>query len=274
MEPCVFRKVEGNMVYLLIVYVDDVLIIATAGEIKRLHELCIEEFRWVTLDTGNRHSYLGMQLEFLVGKVRIDMSSYTEKVLEFYAKVVEPHRAPGKKGVFLVSETSVMVSPDERQKFHTVVAKLLYLAKRARPDIITVVSFLCTRVKAPTLEDMEKLEHLLGYLRRTKLRSMVLKPRKPLSVEAYIDASFATHMDGKSHSGVIVLVGGVGVLFTSKKQKCVSKSPTEAELIALLDNVSLVELFHEFLGFVLNQKIAKPIVYQDNTSVMSPSVVA
>ncbi len=128
MEPCVFRKVEGNMVYLLIVYVDDVLIIATAGEIKRLHELYIEEFHWVTLDMGNRHSYLGMQLEFLVGKVHIDMSSYTEKVLEFYAKVVEPRRAPGKKGVFLVSETSVVVSPDERPKFHTVVAKLLYLA--------------------------------------------------------------------------------------------------------------------------------------------------
>jgi hypothetical protein len=43
----------------------------------------------------------------------------------------------------------------------------------------------------------------------------------------------------------------------------------EAELIALSDNVSLVELFHEFLGFVLNQKIAKPIIYQDNTSVIS-----
>jgi hypothetical protein len=117
-----------------------------------------------------------------------------------------------------------------------VVAKLLYLAKRARPDIITVVSFLCTRVKAPTMEDVEKLEHLLGYLHRTKSRSMVLKPRKSLSMEAYIDASFATHMDEKSHSGVIVLVGSVGVLFTSRKQKCVSKSLTEAELIALSDN--------------------------------------
>jgi hypothetical protein len=112
MEPCVFRKVEGEIVYLLIVYVDDVLIIATAEEIKHLHELCIKEFRWVMLDTGKRHSYLGMKLEFLVGKMRIDLSSYTEKVLDFYAKVMEPRRAPGKKGVFLVSETSVVVSPD------------------------------------------------------------------------------------------------------------------------------------------------------------------
>jgi hypothetical protein len=88
-------------------------------------------------------------------------------------------------------------------------------------------------------------------------------------LEAYIDASFAVHMDGKSHLGVIVLIGGVGVLFMSRKQKCVSKSPTKAELIALSDNVGLVELFNEFLGFVLNSEVRKPIVYQDNTSVIS-----
>jgi hypothetical protein len=34
-EPCVFRKVEGDTVYLMIVYVDDLLIIASAEEIKR-----------------------------------------------------------------------------------------------------------------------------------------------------------------------------------------------------------------------------------------------
>jgi hypothetical protein len=208
-----------------------------------------------------------MQLVFLVGKVH--MSSYVEKMLEFYARATELHCVPGKKGIFLVSEGSVDVGSEERQLFHTVVAKLLYLAKRARPDIITVVSFLCMRVKAPTLEDIEKLEYLIGYLQRTKAQLMVLRPDKPLQVEAYIDASFATHMDGKSHSGAIVLVGGVGVLFTSRKQNCVSKSLTEAELIALLDNVGLVEMFHEFLSFVLNHKVGTPIVYQDNTSVIS-----
>jgi hypothetical protein len=123
------------------VYVDDVLIIATAEEIKRLHELCVKEFRWVTLDTGKQHSYLGMQLDFFACGVRINMSSYTEKVLDFYGKGLEPRRVPGKKGVFLVSETSAAVSAAEKQRFHTVVAKLLYLAKRARPDIISVVSF-------------------------------------------------------------------------------------------------------------------------------------
>jgi hypothetical protein len=250
MEPCVFRKVTGDEVFLLVVYVDDILIIASELEIERLHELCVDEFRWITLEKGRNHSYLGMQLEFVDGEVRVDMSSYVDKVLATYSKEPEGCRVPGKRGVFLVSDDSSAVSLEQKQLFHTMVAKLLYLAKRARPDIIAVVSFLCTRVKEPTLEDVEKLEYLLGYLCRTRKFLMVLRPNQPLKVEAYVDASFASHMDGKSHSGVIILVGGVGVLFTSRKQKCISKSPTEAELIALSDNVGLVELFHEFLGFV------------------------
>ncbi len=48
-------------------------------------------------------------------------------------------------------------------------------------------------------------------------------------VKAYINASFTTHPDGKSHMGVVVLVGGVGVFFPSRKQKCIRKSLTEAE---------------------------------------------
>jgi hypothetical protein len=52
-------------------------------------------------------------------------------------------------------------------------------------------------------------------------------------VVAHIDSSFSLHPDGKSHSGVMVKVGGILVYFRSRKQKCVSKSPTKAELVAL-----------------------------------------
>ena len=87
-------------------------------------------------------------------------------------------------------------------------------------------------------------------------------------IEAYVDASFATHMDGKSHTGVIVMVGGVGVFFASGKRKCVIKSPTEAELIKLSNNVGFLELFHEILSFVLNCSVEISTVYQDNMSVI------
>jgi hypothetical protein len=66
-----------------------------------------------------------------------------------------------------------------------------------------------------------------------------------------------------------VRVGGASVYFGSKKQKCVSKSPTEAELVALSDHVGFVELFGELVNFILNEsRSIPPVVFQDSTSVI------
>jgi CMP-N-acetylneuraminic acid synthetase len=83
-----------------------------------------------------------------------------------------------------------------------VVAKLLYLAKRVRPDILTAVSFLCTKVTKPTTEDQQKLSRVMGYLKQSVDYEYIIQPTKPLRVIAYVDAAFATHDDSKSHSGV------------------------------------------------------------------------
>ena len=47
-----------------------------------------------------------------------------------------------------------------------------------------------------------------------------------------------------------------------KKQKCMSKSASEAELIALTDNVGLIELFQKSVEFV-TKKAKILVVYQD-----------
>jgi hypothetical protein len=86
---------------------------------------------------------------------------------------------------------------------------------------------------------------------------------------AYVDAAYTIHNDSKSHTGVIIYVGGTLVYVSSKKQKCMSKSPTEAELIGLMDNLGLVELFHEFLEFVTMKKVNPPTIYKDCNVVVS-----
>jgi hypothetical protein len=50
-------------------------------------------------------------------------------------------------------------------------------------------------------------------------------------VRAYVDASFLTHQDGYGHTGTIICVLGTPVYFSSKKQGCLSRSSTAAELI-------------------------------------------
>ncbi len=55
-----------------------------------------------------------------------------------------------------------------------------------------------------------------------------------------MDASFALHSDSKSHTGIAVFIGGAMVFAASQKQKCVTKSPMESELVGLMDNDSFL----------------------------------
>jgi hypothetical protein len=44
---------------------------------------------------------------------------------------------------------------------------LIFIAKRARPDILLAISFLTTRVKEPDCDNWSKLVRVLGYLSGT-----------------------------------------------------------------------------------------------------------
>jgi hypothetical protein len=161
-----------------------------------------------------------------------------DKVLREFT-VLKAEVLPGKKNLFPSSLGSPLLSEVEKGSFHMVVAKLLYLFRRARPDIIIAVGFLCTRVQAPTEEDRTKLKQLLGYLLKTKKRILILQPLQSFKVVAYVDDSFVIHNDGKSHTGIIIFISGVAVFCASWKQKCVSKSQRLSLLCYLTILVSL-----------------------------------
>jgi hypothetical protein len=98
----------------------------------------------------------------------IDMTFYVKQLLD---GVDVPVRAsPGTKLTFMIAKNAMALTEVNRKVFHTQVAKLLFLSKRARPDILTVVSFLCTRVQTATTEDQAKLNRVLGYLKGTQDR--------------------------------------------------------------------------------------------------------
>jgi hypothetical protein len=138
-----------------------------------------------------------MQLKFDSGQIKVDMSYYLAKVLLELSNLKE-EVLPGKKNLFALRMDSSLLAEKEKHFFHTVVAKLLYLlSRRARPDIITAVGFLCTRVQAPIVEDMIKLERLMGYLLKTKSKVLVLRPSQSFKIVAYVDASFTIHNDDK-----------------------------------------------------------------------------
>ena len=128
------------------------------------------------------------------------------------------------------------------------------------------VNFLCTRVQAPTLEDAVKLSRLLKYLNGTMDDELIVginEDNDGLKMEAYIDAAYGVHMDAKSHSGIMVTLGKGTILGISCKQKCISKSSTEAELIAVTDLVGQAMELKNIAEEIVGRKV-KLIIYQDN----------
>ena len=269
-DPCVMRKIEEDQIFLLLIYVDDILVLADKKETERLRQAFIAEYQWITMDFGSVHSYLGMQIRFYEDHAIIDMTNFVEQLLDKCGEenLVE-YQCPATKQLFNVDEKAPTLAEQDRKLFHTNVAKLLYLTKRARPDVMTPVGFLCTRVTKATTQDRIKLLRVLGYLKRTKRRVLRLKIGQDPNLLAYVDAAFATHPDAKSQTGITLFLGDALVFAASRKQKCVTKSPTDSELVALSDNVQFIELFAEFIAFVTNADIKAPLIYEDCTAVIS-----
>lgn len=163
------------------------------------------------------------------------MIHFIEKMLESVENL-KVFSTPANKEIFVVDDKATLLSEAERKRFHTLVAKVLFLSKRAGPEVSTANGFLCTRVRKATEEDRKKLFRLLLFLQGTKDLALTLKP-KDMMIVAYIDASFGPHADSNSHTGVVLFIGGAPVYVASRKQKCVTKSPTESELVALTDYI-------------------------------------
>jgi hypothetical protein len=90
-----------------------------------------------------------------------------------------------------------------------------------------------------------------------------------MDVRAFIDAYGVHTASGKSHTGCAIVVGYGGPVYTkSTKQKIVTKSSTEAELVGMSDTASQAIYLRNFI-IAQGYDIGPAILYQDNMSCMA-----
>ena len=154
-------------------------------------------------------------------------------------------------------ESCPKLSHKLQQTFHSCIMELHYLAKRIRGDILTAVSFCATNE-----DDFMKLARILSYLLFSRDQKMILKVRETCEVKAYVDASFGMYEDMKSVTGIVIMICEATIYVKSGKQKIVTRSSTQAELVGVSDALSQILLTREFL---LHQglRLGPATVYQD-----------
>ncbi len=110
---------------------------------------------------------------------------------------------------------------------------------------------------------------MLRYINGTQDLGLTLQPDS-MVIHSYIDASYASHFDAKGHSGAIVSIGlrCIPVYTSSTKQKLVSRSSTESELIALHQGLAKVVWLQELLE-ELGYSYGPSVLFQDNKSTIT-----
>ena len=112
----------------------------------------------ITVHRGPIQEYLGMTIDYTVkGKVSFSMPQYIEDLLgECPESIMKGTLAtPATNHLFQTNENAERLGATDAVLYHHLVAKLLYLGKRTRPDLLTAISFLCTRIQSPDVDDFK-----------------------------------------------------------------------------------------------------------------------
>jgi hypothetical protein len=229
---------------------------------SKLFDLLEQAYPGIKVNSSPKLLYLNLEIE-------TDSSNViTVRQSKYIAECLSTH---GTTGISSTPSNKLLMKPVDsplvdQHHYLSDLMKLMYLAKRTRPDILFTLSFLATRSSEPNSNDRSNLDRVFKYLNGTRDLGIRFIPSAP-SLCCYCDASYAVHVDAKSHSGILYTLGmNNGPLLTkSSKQKLVAKSSTEAELIALDEGVDTVDWMIRFIKS-LGVSVTPATVFQDNQS--------
>ena len=278
-EPCLFRKVnyQSKEYSYVSIYVDDCLHTYNSEKMRRelyagLKNANIQAPKVQQLNLANDVSYLGMNIRMKGNKkFTISQPGYIKDIISEY-NPTKTYPTPCDESIFKRPVEELDGEPVNMTEYLSKLMKLMFLATRTRPDILLTLSALSTKARSPNVHDMKRLDRVIGYLYGTQALGLNINANKDMRLCAYFDASWACHTDLKGHTGIIISMGANGfpLICKSRKQKVVSRSSTEAELIALfegLDYLLYIKRLAEWTGCSFENKPIK--IYQDNTSAMT-----
>ena len=194
-EACVYNRTEGGVQCTVAFHVDNLII--TSENMSMIDDLCKglkSEYGDITRRDGPLLNYLRMSFDLSVpGEVSMSMKGYTNDVIQC-GGIPGKARSPATDGLFDTRDGVELVAESTQIWFHSIVAKLWFLGKRARPDCLAALAYLATRVTRCTTDDVDKLKRLLRYIADTRDRGVVFRPGKfGIRVRVFIDAAYGVH---------------------------------------------------------------------------------
>jgi len=266
-DPCVYVKSDpSNPLHRCAVCmtVDDGLCCCTYPPL--FESLIIQlESRYGPLKRNNSSTaHTGMEITHQPnGGVTLTQRRYIHRIAASFGVVhLAPVHSPSLKDLFHVRLDS---PPTPRHFYQRLVGSLVH-ALKTRDDIRKEVSYLSTKVCAPTEDDLESALHVLRYLHSTADLGPTYNTDEGVVLYGYGDASFGVHANGCSHSGFFVCVGrhNAASICKSRAHTDVSLSPMHAEYFTLTELGKQLIHSRQFLSDLGFPQHGPTIIFEDN----------
>eukprot|EP00924_Labyrinthula_sp_SR-Ha-C_P013438 augustus_masked-scaffold_5-processed-gene-2.2-mRNA-1 protein AED:0.46 eAED:0.46 QI:0/0/0/0.5/1/1/2/0/889 len=256
------RNEDGEYDFILI-YVDDILI--SVKKDYNAHKILRElQSVYDIKSTDKAQNFIGFEIIDNSNTKFISLQNYITKSADLFdlerSKTIE---TPHQPGVYVLQEDNT-INPTLYQR---IVGILHFICEMVRPDISFIVNRLAVFTKKPAIEHLRAAKRVLKYLLGTKEYGIHYKKNKKI-FEMYIfsDASWKNVTgDLSSLDGHIILLNGGPICWKSKKQKNISKSSTEAEVVGLTRALSTAEWVKNLLTFLEVDKL-KVRIFTDSLS--------
>ena len=125
-------------------------------------------FGYLSVVRGNNNIFLGVNIEIKDNIIQVDMVKQLEECITIFGEDFSTtFKSPATKKLFEVRKDSEKLLENKGDLFHSVLAKLLLMIKKSRPDLETSVSSLMTIVSNINVDDWGKMKRILRFVNCT-----------------------------------------------------------------------------------------------------------
>ena len=181
------------------------------------------------------------------------------------------------------SSNSTLLSPGLAAEYRSMVGIAMYMSQE-RYDLQYTTKTLASCLKNPTKEAWMALGRLIGYLRFSEQFGLkmkktckgcsfmqsqmdVMEEKQSNLLETFSDSDWSGSADMKSTSSAVHMLNGVVIHSTSRSQKCISLSSTEAEWYAASSSTCDGFYLQHIIEFLTCNDCERLHLYTDNSAV-------
>lgn len=244
-DPCVLvhRRVRGNgqddELILIPIYVDDLrcyynndkLYSAVLSELHKVFELD---------DRTHDEVYLGMSVkrDGLHGAFHLNCETLITKIIEKNGLDNVQERSIPMVDRSPSTNNQIKLTKEKYKQFRSILGAISFVAYSCRPDISFATNKISRHQSSPDLRDWDDLMYLIGYLKATKAKGIVITGKwnhlTSSNFTIYTDASFGDVTETLHSSyGYAAYLGSDLIYWTSTTTKSVCRSSAESELYAI-----------------------------------------